>query len=183
MRRTALPFSMFVLLGLFASAMMQTTEGKGSQTGFCEKQKPCQLLTQAEAEKILGQLVRLTQNTSERKGDVRQCSCSYMAVAKNPVSGQDTHLYFAVEQREENPSAEQAHQVLQTIKEENAHDQAIIDLSGIADEAFLLGDSPSRPFIMARKGAVVIRLQVRETANKESLESLKAFARAVAARL
>ncbi len=177
-----LPFS-FIFLFLCSGGVLPQTNGNASQTNFCERFNPCQLLLQADAEKILGQPVRLTQNISELKGDVRQCSCAYISVAKDKTTGQDTHLYFAVEQREVNPSAEQAQQVMESTRSSNAHDTTILTLSGIGDEAFQLGDQPNRPFIMARKGGVIIRLQIREATALTSLEKLKAFAGEVAKRL
>lgn len=162
---------------------MQKTEGRDKQAGMCEKLKPCQLLTQADAEKILGQSVRLIADTYGLKGDVRQCRCAYTAVSKDPASGQDINLNFIFEQKESNPSAEQARQVMESTKSENAHDLSIRDLSGIGDEAFLLGEEPNFHFIMARKGAIVIRLQIKQATEKTSLEELKAFARKVAKHL
>jgi hypothetical protein len=168
---------------LFSSGAMQKTEGHGGQSGFCDRLKPCQLLSHADAEKILGQSVRLTKDISELRGDVRQCSCVYTAVFKDKASGQDTNLFFAVEQTEPNPSEEQSRQTMKSTRDANSPNIAIIDLSGIGDEAYLLGDQPNIHFIMARKGVVVIRLQIKEATEQPSLERLKAFAREVTKRL
>jgi hypothetical protein len=166
-----------------SSTAIQKTEGKENQATLCEKLKPCQLLSQSDAEKILGQPVRLTGDKSERKGDIRQCSCMYTAVAKDPVSGQDINLYFSFEQTEGRPSADQAHQMMASTRSENAHDTVIQDLSGIGDEAFRLGEQPNVHFIMARKGTVVIRLQIKEATQNTSMEELKSFAGKVARQL
>jgi len=171
------------LLFFFSSPVLQNTEGNDNQASLCERLKPCQLLTPANAEKILGQPVRQTQDTSELKGKVRQCSCIYQGVSKDPVSGQDINLYFSIEHEESKPSAEQAHRVLQSIKNDNAHDSTITDEPGIGDEAFRLGDSPNVHFILARKGAIVIRLQIKQATEKTSLEELRSFARETAKRL
>jgi hypothetical protein len=168
---------------LVSSPLMQKTEGRARQAALCERLKPCQLLTPAAAEKILGQPVRPTRDGSELKGEVRQCSCAYTAIAKDPASGQDINLYFSFEQKENSPSAEQAQRLMAWTKNENAHDSVIDDLSGIGDEAFRLGDSPNVYFIMVRKGAVVIRLQVKQATDKASLDELKTFAREIAKRL
>lgn len=178
----------FLLLSLFlfcifSGRVAQQAEGSDNQAGLCEKLKPCQLLTQADAEKILGQSVRLTADVSGLKGEVRQCRCAYTAVAKDPISGQDINLDFVIEQKERNPSVEQARQVMDSTKSENAHDAIITDLAGIGDQAFRLGEEPNVHFIMARKGAIVIRLQTKQATEKTSLEELKAFAREVAKRL
>ncbi len=172
-----------ILICLLSSGLTQQTEGNTSQASFCDRLKPCQLLIQAEAEKLLGQAVRLTQNTSELKGNVRQCLCSYASLARDQVGGQDLMLFFSLEQSESSPSAEQAQQVMESTKNDNAHDQEIINLSGIGDEAFLLGELSNRHLIMARKGAVIMRLQVTRATNKSSLEALKAFAQKVTKQL
>src|SRR5688572_24533027 len=92
---------LFVFLLFFMSgAVIQKTEGSDNQAGLCEKLKPCQLLTQADAERILGQNVRLTGDKSELKGEVRQCRCTYTAVSNDPASGQDINLHFSFEQKE-----------------------------------------------------------------------------------
>lgn len=183
-RSTKWVYLLFVFLPfLLSGSVMQKTEGNNNEAGLCEKLKPCQLLTQANAERILGQSVRLTGDKSELKGEVRQCRCTYTGVSKDPASGQDINLHFSFEQKENQPSAEQARQVMDTTKSENAHDLSIRDLSGIGDQAFLLGEEPNVHFIMARKGAVVIRLQIKQATEKTSLEELKAFAREVAKRL
>lgn len=167
---------------LFSGSMMQKTEGS-NEDSFCARQKPCQILVQSVAEKILGQPARLVNDSSELRGDIRQCICFYTALSKDPVSGQDINLFFALEQKESNPSVKQAHGVMESTRNENSHDTAIIDLSGIGDEAYLLGDGPNVHFIMARKGATVIRLQIKQATEKTSLEELKAFAREVTLRL
>jgi hypothetical protein len=154
-------------------------EGNGSQTDFCERMKSCQLLTQADAERMLGQPVRLTENASELRGDVRQCKCAYMGVTKDKASGQDCALYFSLEQKVVTPSAEQAHQVLVSTKEANAHDKVIRDLRGIGDEAFLLTNDSNSHLIMARKGVIILRLQVKRAAGTRSLEEVTAFAEKV----
>jgi hypothetical protein len=125
---------------------------------------------------MLGQPVRLTQDTSVLKGDVRQCSCAYTGVSKDKASGQDSVLYFSLEQKEANPSVEQAHQVIVSTKQANEHDTEIVDLTGIGDEAFLLSNDLNSHLMMARKGAIIMRLQVKRAAGEKSAETMKAFA-------
>ena len=98
---------------------------------------PCHTLTQAEVEQILGLPVRLTQNDSGVEGDLRKCQLKYTGLAKDPASGQEIILYFSLEQKASAASAEQARQVLKTIREENAHDLSPQNLPGIGDEAVL----------------------------------------------
>jgi hypothetical protein len=179
-RRRFLLFSLFLTFSL-SGGLMAVAKGNGGsgQVGFCEKMKPCQLLVQSDAERILGQPARLTQDTSVLKGDVRQCLCAYTGVSKDKASGQDVYLFFSLEQKEVTPSAEQAHQVLKTTKAENEHDLDILDLTGIGDEAILLSNDADSHLIMARKGGIIMRLQAKKAAEKTSLNDLKAFAERV----
>src|SRR5438045_943039 len=96
-----------ILSCLISSPIIQKIESSENQADLCNKLKPCELLTQAVAERILGQSVRLIGERSESRGEVRQCSCMYTGIAKDPVSGQDINLYFSFEQKESSPSAEQ----------------------------------------------------------------------------
>lgn len=141
------------------------------------------MLPQAEAEKLLGQPARLILNTSERRGDVRQCTCGYKGVAADRDSGQDCALYFSLEQKEENPSDQLAHQVIVSTKDANIHDSFVTDLKGIGDEAFLLSNDLHSHLIMARKGAVILRLQIKHAASEKSGDDLRAFAEKVSKQL
>src|SRR5215208_5400482 len=125
---------------------------------------------------MLGQPVWLIHDTSELKGDRRQCVCAYTGVSKDKASGQDSYLFFSVEQKEVSPSVEQARQMIETTKEDNAHDTDIQDLTGMGDEAFLLSNDSNNHFIMVRKGAIIMRLQIKNAPGKNSLDELKAFA-------
>jgi hypothetical protein len=165
----------FVVLG----GVRPSAAGPGGRPGVCDKMKPCQLLSQSDAEKVLGQSARLTQDTSELRGDVRQCLCAYKGASIDKASGQDSLLFFSLEENEANPSTEQASQVLTSTKEANAHDSSIWDLKGVGDEAFLLSNDSASHLIMARRAAIIMRLQVKRAAGTKSLEELKAFAEKV----
>jgi len=151
-------------------------EGLAGQTRVCDKVKPSQVLTQSIAERILGQPTRLTPDTTTMRGNVRQCMCAYFGVSKDKETGQDSVIYFSLEEKETTPSPEEAHQVIVSTREANVHDNEIPDLSGIGDEAFLLSNDPYSHLIMARKGGVIMRLQVKKAIGTNSLVESKAFA-------
>lgn len=169
----------FLLLG----GVMHAAAGIDGRAGICDKLKPCQLLAQSDAERVLGQSARLTKETSQLKGDVRQCMCAYTGVSTDRAGGEDSVLYFSLEEKEANPSAEQARQLIASTKEANAHDTEILNLDGIGDEAFALSNDSGSHLLMARKGAVIVRLQAKRAAGTRSLEELKAFAQKVAKQL
>ena len=176
-RRSRL-FPLFLLLPLLTVAPIMPANGDPG-----EPLKSCHILTAAEAERILGQPVRLTRDVSGVEGEKQRCWLTYTGVSKDSATGDDCNLNFLLEQNEKNPSTEQARQVLASTRASNSHDQVITDLPGIGDEAFLFGDIPSVYFIMARKGPVVVRLQIKQATATVSLPELKAFAAKVARQL
>ena len=179
--RRVLLFSLIVFL--FLGGVLTAAAGGVGRSGVCDKVKPCQLLAQSDAERILGQSARLTQDTSRLKGDVRQCLCAYTGVSTDRASGESSLLFFSLEEKEANASAAEARQVLVSTKEANEHDTEILNLKGIGDEAFLLSNDSNSHLIMARKGAVILRLQVKRAAGSKSLEEIKAFAERVSKNL
>ena len=166
----------FLILG----GVMPAAGGHSAPPTVCERLKPCMILTQSDAERILGQPALQPQDTSRLSGDVRQCMCAYKGVSIDQATGQDSALYFSLEEKEANPSAEQASQVIVSTKEANAQDHSIWDLKGIGDQAFLLSNESISHLIMARKGAIIIRLQVKKAVGTKSQDELKAFAEKVA---
>src|ERR1051325_6652211 len=98
-RRWFLLYSLFLPF-LTLGSLMPVAEGNFSQAGLCERLKPCQLLVQSAAERMLGQPVRLIHDTSELRGARRQCACGYTGVSKDKASGQDAYLFFSVEEKE-----------------------------------------------------------------------------------
>lgn len=179
--RRYLPFS-FLLICLLMIIMTPAAEGYSDQADWCERLNPCQMLGTAQAERILGQSARLSRQISELRGDARQCGCAYTGLSTNNTGGQESVLYFVVERREGNMSAGRAQQIMQSTKDDNAHDLSVVELQGTGDEAFLLSAESSSCLLMARKGGVIIRLQVKHS-EKLSIEALKAFAREAIARL
>ncbi len=174
-RRSLLCSSLLLLL---ASGVYVTAAFDG-QSHVCDRVKPSQLLTQSIAERMLGQPARLAPDTTTMRGNVRQCMCAYFGASKDKDTGQDSVVYFSLEEKEKAPSAEEARQVLVSTKEANALDHEIKDLTGIGDEAFLLGNDSNSHLIMARKGGIIMRLQVKRSAGTKSLEESKVFAQKV----
>src|SRR4051794_4849442 len=110
-RRWFLLYSLFLPFLLLGS-VMPVAEGNDNQAGVCDRLKPCQILVQSDAERMLGQPVRLIQDSSELKDDRRQCRCAYTGVSKDKASGKDSYLFFSVEEKEGKPSVEQARQLI-----------------------------------------------------------------------
>lgn len=169
---------LLVLCVLFASAPFLSCQANVVETHFAAKPKPCKFLSYADAEKILGQSVRLIENISKVEGDVRKSDCVYTGVSKDKVSGKDINLYFSLEQQEQNPTVEQARQVFEsTYRKINEPELSVQVLSGIGDEAFSISNPSNFHFIMVRKGEIIFRIKLNKATEKTSLEELKAFAK------
>ena len=149
-----------------------------------EDLKSCEFLTQSDAEKIIGQPVRLIENTSKIEGDVRKSNCTYQGISKDKVSGKDINLYFSLEQQEQNPTVENAQKEFEsTYKKIDEPDIFVGKLSGIGDEAFVISNPPNFQFMMVRKGAMIFRMKLNKAPKKTSLEEFKAFAKKFADQL
>ena len=175
---------LLLVLCLFVSAPFLSCLANAFETHFVAKPKPCKFLSYGDAEKILGQSVRLTENISKIEGDVRKSDCVYTGVSKDKVSGKDVNLYFSLEQKEQNPTVEQARQVFEsTYRKINEPELSVEVLSGVGDEAFSISNPLNFHFIMARKGEIIFRIKLNKATEKTSLEELKAFAKKFAEQL
>lgn len=149
-----------------------------------EKAEPCKYLSFADAEKILGQPVRLIENISKVEGDVRKSDCVYRGISKDKVSGKDINLYFSLERKEQNPTVERARQIFESsYKKINEPDLSVQVLNGIGDEAFLISNPPNFHFMMVRKDEVIFRFKMNKAAENTSVEELKAFAKKVSGQI
>lgn len=171
----------FVFLSLWFSGAVYVTGCSENRAVFNEELMPCKILTQSDAEKILGQPVIQTEDKSEIENNIRKLKCRYIGVSKDPASGRDIGLSFSLEHQY--PTAEQAHQVFESIKKENQRDAVLDDLSGVGDEAYVHSVKPNFHLIIARKGKTIIRLKVNKAVEATSLDELKIFAKKVAEQL
>lgn len=174
---------LFVLC-LFVSAPFLSCLANVFETHFAAKPKPCKFLSDADAEKILGQPVRLIGNISKVEDDVRKSDCVYTGVSKDKVSGKDVNLYFSLEQQEQNHAVEQTRQEFaSTYGKINEPNLSVEVLSGIGDEAFSISNPSNFHFIMVRKGEIILRIKLNKATEKTSLEELKVFAKKFAEQL
>jgi hypothetical protein len=172
---------LLLILCLFVSAPVFSYQANVGKTHFAANPKTCKFLSSAEAEKILGQPVRLIENNSKVKDNIRTSDCVYRGISKDKVSGKDISLTFSLEQKEQNPTIEEAHQVFETTyKKINEPDIFVGNLSGIGDEAFLVSNPPSFHFMMVRKDEKIFRIKLNKAAEGTSLEELKIFMKKIA---
>ena len=173
-----------LVLCLFVSAPFLSCQANVFETHFAANPKPCEFLPYDDAEKILGQPVRLIENISKVESDVRKTDCTYRGVSKDKFSGKDINLYFSLEQQEQNPTVEKARQEFESTYKKIDEPLLLVQLlSGIGDEAFVISNPPNFHFMMVRKGAMIFRMKLNKVPEKTSLEELKAFAKKFAEQL
>lgn len=165
---------LFLFLIISASAVALNCQTKATD----EKVKPCKYLSFAAAEKILGREVVLITNSWTFTADVTRFECTYRAVEKDKASGKDINLYFSVEQKDRNSTAQQAHEVFEsTYKKINEPEISVGKLNGIGDEAFFISNPPNFHFMMVRKNGTLFRIKLNKASEGTSFEELKIFIR------
>lgn len=176
-----MPKNILMLSGIFLSLVLSIN----CQTKTVdEKIKLCQFLSSAEAEKILGQPVRLVETNSKIEGDVSRSDCIYTGISKDKVSGKDINLYFSFERKAQNPTVEEARKVFESAyRKINEPELSVQLLSEIGDESFIISNPPHFHFIMVRKGEIIFRIKMNKAAETTSLEELKAFAKKFAEKI
>ena len=175
---------LLLVLCLFVFAPFLSCQANVFKTHFAAQPKPCKFLSYADAEKILGQPVRLIEDISKVEGSVRNSNCVYTGISKDKISGKDINLYFSLEQKGQNPTVEQARQIFEsTYRKINEPDLSVEILNGIGDEAFSISNPSNFHFIMVRKGGIIFRIKLNKATEKTSLEELKAFAKKFAEQL
>lgn len=137
-----------------------------------DKTPPCQYLSFADAEKILGSRVELVTNSWTFTKDINRFDCHYRVTGADPASGQAINLFFILE---ESSTENFAEQIYASFWQSNKNRRGIEILSGIGDEAYAHSDPPNFHFVLARKGKFTIRLKVNKAVATTSLEELKAF--------
>lgn len=180
MKRKILP----IVICLFVCTPFFISRVDAAKTHSAVKLKPCKFLTYAEAEKILGQPVRLIENVSKIEGDVRKSNCVYSGISKDKASGKDINLYFSMEQKAQNPTIEETRQIFESAYGKvNEPELSVQVLSEIGDESFVISNPGYFHFIMVRKGAIIFRIKLNKAAENTSLAELKTFAKKFAEQL
>ena len=161
---------LFVLL--IASIAAVNCAAQTKNRDLSGEPKTCSLLAVSDAEKILGQAVRLIENTVEVKDNIRQSKCAYTALFRDKASGSEINLYFMLE---ETPGEERARQIFETIRKSNEDHQGFENLNGVGDQAYAHSDKSHFHYVMAQKGKFTIRLKVNKAVETTSFDELKTF--------
>ncbi len=131
-----------------------------------------------DAERILGQAVRMSERSYTGSDSVNTSRCTYTTVSADPVTNQTGHLYWLAEQYR---SPEAAHQVYAEILNNNDGMAGIDKLSDLGEEGWVQTDKTNFHFILFRKKNMVVRMKVNKITSFTSLDQLKKIAAGVAA--
>ncbi len=127
-------------------------------------------LDKTDAEKILGQPARLTENTTEKKDNVVKYRCTYTATEKEAGTRKTGHLYYMLEKYNNESSAQN---VYAGIVAQNKDMPNLKALNNIGDEALRHTDNQNFDMIIARKGNKIIRLKVNKLTAMTSVNDLQ----------
>ncbi|HET7002066.1 MAG TPA: hypothetical protein VFI33_12180, partial [Puia sp.] len=136
-----IPFTFFVLISLI----------NYGQT--------CSLISQQEAEKILGKPAHLSSHTTETKNHILTYHCTYTANDQETDRDRQSNLYYMLEEFE---SSSEAQKTFKYILSQNAGMQGLSTLDGFGEEAFIQTDNDHFQLIIVRKSAKMIRLKVNK---------------------
>ena len=138
---------------------------------------PADLLSLADAGKILGEPAHLKDSATTTSGDASTYSCAYTANTQEAKTGKTSVVYFLVEQYFALSSAQKRYSFIKKANENHG----IQELSGIGDEAYFHTDRKNFYFIMARKGNRVFNMKVNKITSHTSLDEFNRVAKEIAA--
>ncbi len=130
------------------------------------KGEACDLFTYANAEKVLGGKVTVTDNRMNENHQGRLWTCTFEVLRED---GKEPKLHFMLVQ---NISEESARQALEEIRAANRGRADLRDWPGIADEAMVRADGDNFQLVIMRKGKTSIRAKVNP-AQGVSIDDLK----------
>ena len=128
------------------------------------------LISQREAEKILGRPAHLSSHSAETKDQIIKYRYTYTANDRETDQNRQSNLFYMVEEYESPSAAEKA---FRYIISQNAGMQGMSVLKGYGDEAIIQTDNDHFQLIIVRKSKRMIRLKVNKVTKTTSLEELK----------
>lgn len=138
---------------------------------------PGQLFTQADAEKIMGEPLHLSDSSTKKEADVHSYLCSYEADTKDGITRKTGAVYFLFEDFRLTKLAQKKYA---EIKSANEH-LGVEMLDNLGDEAYYHSDGTNFYFIMVRKGDKVFNLKVNKITNTTNLGAFKRIAKKITA--
>ena len=142
--------------------------------------KASELLTLADATKIMGEPCSLTTNTVFKKGDTMEYKCGYSARLQDDATGKTGNLYFMYEVYKDIAAAANAYA---TIYSANAGHQGVKKVDGLGTEAYYHTDHTGFYFFLVRKNAKMFRLKLNKITSHASEAAFKTVVRNIMGRL
>jgi hypothetical protein len=135
---------------------------------------PQQLLTKEDAEKIMGETLKLSDSVSAFANGVSSYRCSYSPVSdtRDDKAGK---IYFLYESYFQLALAQKKYSATRTANKPNG----IQDLEGVGEEAYFHSDNVNFYFIMIRKGNKVISMKVNKITPAASLPEFHRISRKI----
>jgi len=128
------------------------------------------LVTQQEAEKILGRPAHLSADSTETMDHIVQYRCTYTANDMEIDKDKQSNLYYMFEEYASRSDAEKSFKRLMS---QNAGMEGLYPLKSVGDEAFIHSDTDHFQLIIARKSEKIIRMKVNKVTKTTSIEELK----------
>jgi|SRR5688572_25002438 len=166
----------FLVLILFLGASCAHA-GSPDLQDVQEGARPAELLSQSDAESILGEPCRLADSLSQSGAGVHTYRCSF--AAHSAQAERTGNLYFLYERYDKPALAQKKYSATRSANEENG----IIVLEDVGDEAYFHSDNENFCFIMVRKGNTVINMKVSKITPTMSLDDFHRVARKITAAL
>jgi len=141
---------------------------------------PTNCLSRSDAEKILGQTARLTENSTISKGETLRYEFTYTGISRDPETGKKENLFCLLEKYKHTSSAQN---VFATIIAQNQGNHKIERLKQTGDEAIFLSDHSNYHLVIVRKDNKIFRLKVNKVIRLTSVEELKKVAKDIALKL
>ena len=135
-------------------------------------------LSQADAEKIIGQPSKLMESESETKNGILKFRCTYTARDTDSKTGKKGNIFYSAK---EYPSANAAHDSLASIIMSNRNMPGWKNVTGIGDEAIVHTDKTNFQLVIVRKGNKMVLMKVNKvTAFTAPIETLLSVGQRIA---
>lgn len=150
----------------------------------CGKQKAPvmaegELFSLADAEKILGEPAKLSNNTEGFDGQSGFHNIDYTANDTDRVSGKLGAIYLLMQSYTTEAGAQERYAKIKTANER----AGIETLTDVGDEAYFHTDNENFLFIMARKGVKVLTMKVNKVTSKTSRAAFDKVARKIVGKM
>jgi hypothetical protein len=146
---------------------------------FARKVNLRTLFTYADAIAILGEPGHLKDSSSFKTKEVFIYKLSFIAESPDELSGKTGIIYYMIEEYTKSSTAQKKYAEIY----EGNKNHGVKVLTGVGDEAYFHTDNENFYFILARKGARMIRMKVNKVTSKTSLEKFNAVGERIAAAL